>query len=870
MKPKRYTRLPRRQQRLVSLVLGGFLVLLLNSLLLIFLEKTTAALYMGMVLVHVGLGLLVIAPVATFIWAHVRVMPLRLNRPAVVAGLLTATSAGLLLGSGVVLVIWGSSVLDGWVLTVHLATVVLAIVGFAAHITLKKGVKYHFLEWGRLWSAGRRQFMRHPFSVVLFGGTVVMVLYLATAVTSSSYRALLPTEEMQAFSPGEAALAHEGLLDETDLLRSETCASCHADIYEQWEASAHHFSSFNNPYYAETIDLLVEERGIDAVQWCASCHDPAVLFTGGFEEVDQIEADHPTAQGGITCLSCHAVEGLRDVKGNGRYVIAEPDEYPFARSEDRVRQWMHSRLLRIKPEPHRQAMLKPMHQTAEFCGSCHKVGIPPEVNEYRWKRGQNQYDSWQASGVSGSTVRSFYVPSESRTCQSCHMPFVPSDDPAAGGGFIRSHDFAAANATLPALNGHGSQVEAVQETLADSVVTLDIARVDVNGEAYGPDDAMPVLEPGDEVMLSVVVRNRNVGHRFPAGTNDSNELWIELQARDELDEPALVSGQRDEAGLVDSTAHFFGSLLVDKSSQPVAKRDIHNWVSTVYANTIDPGTAQTAHYRFTVPADVHIHSLRASLFYRKFKEDYNQWVFRNESEVFEQPISMVHSTTRRSRQPVDGHRPLWERWNDYGIGLFLEENTHGALRAFKQVTELAPENPEGPINEARVYLEEGQLVEAEEALGVAEERRPGYLKTVYFRGALLREHGDYQDALKEWRRVAQAYPEDREVLRGIGRLYYLLGEYEESLEWMDRVLAIDPEDVGALYNRMLSLGALEREDDFEKARERYNYHRVDEAEVAVSSAYRRLDVEANQEAQSIHYHELHPVLEIDELLQARR
>ena len=44
-----------------------------------------------------------------------------------------------------------------------------------------------------------------------------------------------------------------------------------------------------------------------------------------------IDMDHWTAKEGLTCLSCHAIEGLRDVKGNGRYVISAPDEYPFAR-----------------------------------------------------------------------------------------------------------------------------------------------------------------------------------------------------------------------------------------------------------------------------------------------------------------------------------------------------------------------------------------------------------------------------------------------------------------------------------------------------------------------------------------------------------
>ena len=60
--------------------------------------------------------------------------------------------------------------------------------------------------------------------------------------------------------------------------------------------------------------------------------------------------------------------------------------------------------------------------SAEFCSSCHKVHLDVPVNSYRWARGFNDYDNWQASGVSGQGARSFYYPAESKTCADCHMP----------------------------------------------------------------------------------------------------------------------------------------------------------------------------------------------------------------------------------------------------------------------------------------------------------------------------------------------------------------------------------------------------------------------------------------------------------------
>jgi len=79
---ERYTRLPKRQQRLVSVLLGGFAVLVVNSALLWVFEESTAVAYVAMVALHVGLGTLFVAPALGFVALHVRKMPLRLNLSA--------------------------------------------------------------------------------------------------------------------------------------------------------------------------------------------------------------------------------------------------------------------------------------------------------------------------------------------------------------------------------------------------------------------------------------------------------------------------------------------------------------------------------------------------------------------------------------------------------------------------------------------------------------------------------------------------------------------------------------------------------------------------------------------------------------------
>ncbi len=883
---KRYIRLPKRQRRLVGVLLGGFLVLLLNSLLLYLFERSTALLYMSNVLLHIALGTLFVLPSIVFLVLHLSKMPIRLNWKATGAGIFTAASLLALLSSGFGLVILGSTWAGSTLVYIHLVSVATSMMGFAVHVSMKEGLRYRFLEWGQSLKQGSGHMIRHPMSVTILGGLVVTALVALVPWLSgrqSVYQADTPGDPLSA---AQAILAHERYLDDDDLARSESCGQvgCHPDITAQWQQSAHRFSSFNNPYYRKSVEAFVERSGNDPVRWCASCHDPLVLFTGRFADEVSLDMEHPTAHAGLTCLSCHAAVALRDVKGNGRYVMAAPDEYPFARATDDTRQWVHNTLLRAKPGPHREAMLKPVHQTMEFCGTCHKVGLPPNVNNYRWKRGQNEYDAWQNSGTSGNTVRSFYLPDEPENCVDCHMPLVASMDQGNTNGFVRSHAFFAANTALPELNGHPEQLAGTQGLLRESA-SVDVFSVIVRGHTYGPDAPMPVLRPGDDVEVTVVVRNRRVGHLLPGGTNDSNEMWLEFTAENEQGEAVLISGSMDDRGRVDSTAHYWGTVQVDRASNAISRRNAQDWISTVYANTIGPGTAHVVHYHFQIPSDVAVTSLNARLLHRKFKWYFHNWTFTGrvaagepdslarrevdlrrwelseDVQVPEIPVTVMAEAVRTAERVASSPYPLWQRWNDYGIGLFLEDDTRGAIAAFESVASIFPENPEGPINLARVYLSEGTVGPAERALEEAERRQPGYLKTAYFRGEVLRENGLFDEAIAEWMRVFTTYPQDRVLLLNIGRAHYRTGRYEEALTWFERTLDIDPEDLGALYNRMLTLSALERNDELALAQALYEYHKADEDALAVTAPYKQRHPMDNREAQPKHEHELWPVLE---------
>jgi hypothetical protein len=245
-------------------------------------------------------------------------------------------------------------------------------------------------------------------------------------------------------------------------------------IYDQWNSSAHHFSSFNNQWYRKSIEYMQDVVGTQPSKWCAGCHDHAVFFNGRFDRPIKEQINTPEAQAGLACTSCHSITRVHSTMGQGDFEIEYPPLHDLAASEHPVLQRVHDALLYMAPEPHRKTFMKPFHreQTAEFCSSCHKVHLDVPVNDYRWIRGFNDYDNWQASGVSGQGARSFYYPAAPQRCADCHMPLVDSSDPAARNGKVRSHRFPGANTAVPYVNKDPVQLKVVQDFLA----TADLGR----------------------------------------------------------------------------------------------------------------------------------------------------------------------------------------------------------------------------------------------------------------------------------------------------------------------------------------------------------------------------------------------------------
>jgi tetratricopeptide (TPR) repeat protein len=199
-------------------------------------------------------------------------------------------------------------------------------------------------------------------------------------------------------------------------------------------------------------------------------------------------------------------------------------------------------------------------------------------------------------------------------------------------------------------------------------------------------------------------------------------------------------------------------------------------------------------------------------------------------------------------------RSVRERWNDYGIGLLLQGDLRGAEVVFRQVTQMDPGYADGWVNVGRAHVQEGNMAAAEEVLRKALGIDPELAKTHFFLATAIKTMGRYDESLDHLRIAASKYPRDRVVLNQIGRVLFLKRQYPEAIAELQKVLAIDPEDLQAHYNLMLSAQGLGDKESAAREQKLYERFKADEAAQFITGPYRRLHPHDNNERQQIHEH----------------
>jgi tetratricopeptide (TPR) repeat protein len=885
-----------RLRILLNVVLGLLAVIGANSAYLAaitFLEWATREtyqnwLYQWMFLVHLVLGFLFISPFVVFGMIHMLNTKNRKNRRAVRVGyalfgasLLVLVSGGLLLALRATNAGARTPAVTQATYWAHVATPLVAAWLYWLHRLVGPKIK---------WKMG-----------LTYAGVVaaaIGAMVFLHAQDPRHWHAKGPEEGKQYFEPSLARTATGNYIPADTLMMDNYCKKCHADVHAGWEGSSHHFSSFNNPVYLasvrETRQVSFERDGsVKAARWCAGCHDPVPFYSGAFDDKDYDDVHDPTAHAGITCTVCHAITHVNSTKGNADYTIDEPIHYPFAKSDNALLQWVNNQLVKAKPAMHKKTFLKDFHRDAEFCSSCHKVHLPKELTAYKeFLRGQNHYDPFLLSGVSGHGARSFYYPAQAKeSCASCHMPLKDSADFGArryddtGRLTVHDHLFPAANTGLAWLKDRGDVIEAHTKFLTD-ITRVDIFGIRDGAGIDGPLHAplrpeVPTLEPGKPYLVEAVIRTLKLGHLFTQGTADSNEVWLDVTVTSG-DRVIGRSGGIDAAkgNEVDRYSHFINIFMLDRDGNRINRRNPQDIFVPLYNHQIPPGAAWTVHYGFEVPPDVTAPvTVNVKLRYRKFDAEYMRFVSdnarpgdvplrgRTEGEAYVDELPIVTMAEDSITFPVAGIAadvaeapdrkiPAWERWNDYGIGLLIKGKAElrQAEEAFLEVEKLG--RYDGPVNLGRVYFEEGRVDEAAAALERAATHTdpvPPAWTVAWLSGLVNRQQGRLEEAEASFRKVLEDrteemrkrgfdFSKDYEVRNLLGlTLYDKASQFrgaenadarravlEEAARQFEMTLELDSENVAAHYNLQLIHGQLGNREKSEEHRRLHERYKLDD------------------------------------------
>jgi tetratricopeptide (TPR) repeat protein len=840
--------------------------------------------YLNMFIVHLALGLVLILPFVVFGMLHMLASRKRRNRRAVKIGYALFAAGLIVLITGVLLVrIEGffdlkQPLTRSLVYWLHVGCPLAAMWLYWLHRLAGPRIKWRI---GLIYASGV--------------AAVVLGMVFLQAQDPRSWHAVGPEEGTKYFEPSLARTATGDFIPADTLMMDEYCMKCHQDIYNGWFHSAHHLSSFNNPAYLasvrETREVALKRDGsVKAARWCAGCHDPVPFLSGAFDNPNYDDVNDPTAHAGVTCTVCHAITNVNTTRGNADYTIEEPLHYPFAKSDNAMLQYLNNTLVKAKPSFHKQTFLKDFHKTAEFCSACHKVHLPKELTNYKeFLRGQNHYDAYLLSGVSGHGARSFYYPPKAQeNCNGCHMPLQESNDfgaklfADATAPSIHSHLSPAANTGISWFENAPEITKAHQDFLAGTM-RVDVFGIKEGGQVDGQLHAplrpeVPALKRGESYLLETVIRTLKLGHLFTQGTVDSNEVWLDVAVRSG-DRIIGRSGALDAQSEVDPWSHFVNVFMLDRHGNRIDRRNAQDIFVPLYNHQIPPGAGQVAHYGFRVPEDVAAPvKIDVKFMYRKFDKQYMDYVtqnakpgdkpirghqpgqpYRNElpitvlaedSVTF--PIEGLEASVENPKREV----PAWQRWNDYGIGLFLEGKAElrQATDAFAEVEKLG--RYDGPLNQARVLHREGRLDEAVDAINRAtdfNDPAPPWWTVAWLSGLVNREQGNLRQAEASLRDVVEKItPEmkrrgfdfslDYQVVNLLGQTLFDRAKQEigesrkeareallrQAIEQFERTLDIDEENVTAHYSLQLLYARLGDNDRSMKHRRDHARYKPDD------------------------------------------
>ena len=670
------------------------------------------------------------------------------------------------------------------------------------------------------------------------------------------------------FSPGNATTTTGTFIPGEMFVPSKRCGQCHTDAHAQWRQSAHG-NAFREPFYQKNVKDLQNQKGIEFTRHCESCHNPAALFAGALTRNSHVK--RPFDDDGVSCIACHSIQSANG-RGIGGYVMGEPALLVKEDGTRLISDVTDQQILDDIPS-HRRAMMRPLLKSPEFCAACHKSQVPRELNDYKFLRAFMVGDELQMSSFSKESPHPFYV-RDKETCNTCHMTREPAPlfDVAAKQGKLASHRWAAANTAIPTFYKWPEQLDAVGKFLENDKLGVDIFAIRRKPAGASTEEFIaPVnrssfeIAPQDRITADVMISNKNIGHSFPPELRDFYEAFVEFTVSYDSGRVLYRSGFIKPDGYLDDSAHNYKTYLVKSDGSYNDKH--HIWRTRIFAqnNQIHSGRSDVARYQFQIPIDaVGALHLSARVRYRRFTRIFSDYVL---GKSIDYPIVTMASTEYVMRiganlpilaNPNDKSIvPDWKRWNNYGIVALDQRQYPLAIDAFTHAAALDEKyQPMALVNRAMAHIELEQYDEAANILDMVVKANSTNMRALFQQARIFIKRGQLDEAESNIRQVLVAFPRDRISLQQLGELCKIKRDYTGALECYDRILQIDPEDLGAHYNLMLINRKLGRNEEAKREGKIFADLKDDPAALSLANQFLRKHPEMSNESVYWHVHDL--------------
>ncbi len=719
----------------------------------------------------------------------------------------------------------------------------------------------------------------------------------------------------------------------------DDCADCHLDIAAQWQASAHAFASFSNPIYRVSIEGFRAANGARASRFCGGCHDPALLIdgvldahaaedtpagavghaerAGGASEISveipveipaEIPADDARAHAGVSCRVCHGISEVRP-DGNGSYTLAaEPIPLPRDGDADSLAR-------------HREVASR-TRLGSDLCMPCHRSHLGPGSGHPDHLVGMDDVSDWQTSAFAHAGIGRVDEAIAKQTCIDCHMARVPAPrgDPAAKDGTVASHLFPGGHTWLAAMRADQGALAATQ-ALLETAVSLDLTVSAMSpGGGYGGalrvGDTPAVASAADVdavgldmavgLNIDVAIRNLGVGHRFPGGVRDAQDVWVEVEVREPSGRLLASSGLAHERDPDDREAHVLTAWVADGDGALLREREVHAFRAPVADHTVPARDVALVRYQLPLapsPAlEVYArlrHRTRSLAMQRAACQATRSERGRGFTRATEryrgvtldpcepQPITTLAEQrvwidadgARRGRDDVDTRadgadaraaeltssaRPSWRRLYEHGLGWLRAPQEHIAvagpsLRAALDQLPATATTERAMVSAAlgRLAGRQGRTGESLEWYARADALTPGHPALAAGRAAALAQVWRWGEAATWWRRAAGRVPQNPRVQAALAQALGSLGHDAPALVAAQRGLAVIPRDAALLRSQALALAALGG-DDAAAAMTAYDRHRSPDLATAVRFACAARDAACAREQPQVHIHPLVP------------